>query len=87
MKIKHYQGYGVVNAQRIKDNATLHIKVTGNHEYGIHRDDEYDICNWLVTKFDKTEVNYLDWHKKRPQITLIDGYEDGVETCDYIINY
>ena len=36
MKIKHWQGYGCVNAVRVKDKEhTLHIRVTGNHECGI----------------------------------------------------
>lgn len=55
MKIKHWQGYGTVSATRIKDkNCTLHIRLTGNHEWGLRRDDMYDLYNWLVKRFDKS---------------------------------
>ena len=59
MKIKHWQGYGTVNAVKesrtVRDGVvTLTIKVTGNHEWGLVRDDEYDLINWLVKRFDKS---------------------------------
>ena len=88
MKIKHFQGYGCVNATKVKDNScTLHVKVTGNHECGIHRDDEYDLYNWLVKRFDKSIPDATAWHRLRPQIEIVDGYESGVETCDYKFTY
>ena len=92
MKIKHWQGYGCVNAKKIsmKNNnskTVLHIRVTGNHECGIHRNDNYDLFNWLVKKFDKTYTSYADWHRLHPSIDITDGYENGVETCDYIFTY
>ena len=88
MKIKHWQGYGCVNAQKIskkiKNNiCTLHIRVKGNHECGIHRDDRYDIANWLIKRFDRSFTDY----RRIIDMKLQDGYENGVETCDYIINY
>lgn len=59
MRIKHWQGYGTVNAQKIglkkgMGVTTLTIKVTGNHEWGLVREDEYDLINWLVKRFDKS---------------------------------
>ncbi len=58
MKIKHWQGYGTVNAEKIykqsnEGETVLKVKVTGNHEWGLVRDDEYDLINWLVKRFDK----------------------------------
>lgn len=54
MKIKHWQGYGTVNAKKLSSSAdVLVVEVWGNHEWGIARNDVYDVCNWLVTKFDK----------------------------------
>lgn len=55
MRIKHWQGYGLVNAVKVKDDScTLHVKVTGDHEQGLEREDAYDLYNWLVKKFDKS---------------------------------
>ena len=56
MRIKHYQGYGIVQARNIKDKkygSDLHIQVTGNHEWGLVREDVYDVYHWLVKKFNK----------------------------------
>lgn len=92
MKIKHWQGYGCVTAKKIamtkfNDKTTLHIQVIGNHECGLHRDDEYDLFHWLVKRFDKSYITYMEWHKKYPQINITDGYQNNTETCDYIFTY
>ena len=94
MKIKHWQGYGTVNAIKVKDNAhTLHVRVEGNHEWGLIRNDEYDIFNWLVKKFDRyfKDKTYSDFYKCYPRMSLVAGEKmiDGmsVETCDYILDY
>ena len=61
MKLKHWQGYGSVNATKKSSNIdkatnikTLIIEVIGNHECGIVRNDKYDLYNWLIKRFDKT---------------------------------
>ena len=91
MKIKHWQGYGTVNAMKIHDSNTLHVKVVGNHEWGIYRNDEYDLYYWLVKRFDKKENDYVSWSKKCPKIDIYQNYicVDGsyTESCDYIFNY
>ena len=53
MRIKHYQGYGIINAEKIKSKHIngrnyIDIKVWGNHEYGLDRS-EYkdDVFGWL----------------------------------------
>lgn len=91
MKIKHWQGYGFVNARKIsKDENTLVVEVRGEHEYGLERDDTYDVFNWLVTKFDKSRKSWLeikgieikdDYVKKEGNYT---GYE---EVCTYTIRF
>lgn len=59
MKIKHWQGYGTVNAKKISDkNNRLVIEVSGNHEWGLYRNDDYDIYNWLVKRFNKNIESY-----------------------------
>lgn len=90
MKIKHYQGYGSVNAKKISrtvENSivSLHIKVTGNHEWGIHRDDTYDVANWLIKRFDKQ----FDDYRSIISLRLEDGYDTDKheDTCDYFIKY
>ena len=92
MKIKHWQGYGNVSAQRIKDSdCTLHVKVTGNHEWGLVRTDAYDLFNWLVKRFDKTQASFVSWKSHLRNVrfeigdTIIDGLD--VDTCDYYFDY
>lgn len=65
MKIKHWQGYGSVEAVRFGKtwidkygDAHVTVKVTGNHECGLVRDDKYDLFNWLVKKFYKQAESY-----------------------------
>lgn len=89
MKLKHFSGYGSIDAKKIKDKScTLHIRVTGDHEWGLRRDDEYDLFNWLVKRFDKSCTDYLEWHKKDPQIRIESGYNDNhEEICDYYFTY
>ena len=68
MKIKHWQGYGCVNAKLTerKHNYGSHdceakIEVRGNHEYGLDRhNDKYDCFNWLLKRFDKNAAQ-LDY--------------------------
>lgn len=92
MKIKHWQGYGSVSAQRIKDpGCTLHVRVTGNHEWGLVRTDVYDLFNWLVKRFDKTQTSFVAWNNHLLNVhfeegeTIIDGLD--VDTCDYYFDY
>ena len=90
MKIKHWQGYGSVNAKKISreesnDIIKLHIKVSGNHEYGVERDDLYDIIRWIGTRFDKQ----LTDHRQVIDFKTNAGYDlnNHEETCDYYIMY
>ena len=92
MKIKHWQGYGTVSAQKIKDkNCTLHVRVTGNHEWGLALRDTYDLFNWLVKRFDRSQTDYIKWNNKLENVrfeegsTVIDGLD--VDTCDYYFTY
>lgn len=97
MRIKHYAGYGCVNAKKtgkttvkdmFGDNYTkLQVTVTGNHEWGIELNDTYDLYNWLVKRFDKTVANYNEIVK----VDIKDDYikQDGldVEQCVYTFYY
>ena len=88
MKIKHYQGYGTVQAKKIaKTDNFIHIRVWGDHEYGLERNDWYDVFNWLVKKFDKKHKDCRDIRDVR----IDDCYKviDGIDTevCDYKIYF
>lgn len=87
MKLKHWQGYGSINARKISETvngniATLKIELKGNHEYGLSRDDKYDIFNWLLNggkRFAKACSSYRD-------IISIDITEDYVRENNEIID-
>ena len=94
MKIKHWQGYGSVTARKCKDStpSTLHIRVEGNHEWGLVRENEFDLYHWLVVRFDKDVQEYPDWHRSRPIIEVRPGWRTdpvlgSVDTCDYYFTY
>ena len=94
MRIKHWQGYGCVNARKVKEAnpSTLHIRVEGNHEWGIVREDEYDLYYWLVRRFDKDVQDYPDWHRSNPIIEVRPGWRNDpklgvIDTCDYYFTY
>ena len=93
MKIKHWQGYGNVDAVKVAkikhttDRTELIIKVTGNHEYGLVRDDKYDLYHWLVKRFDrnvKDSQSIIDYCY-RDDYVKVDGLD--VEQCTYSFLY
>ena len=58
MKIKHFAGYGSVQAKKVSktkigDKTKLVVEVKGNHEWGIVRNDIYDVRRWIFNKFEK----------------------------------
>ena len=76
MKIKHWQGYGSVTAERMNvqkqgDMKQVRIKVHGNHEWGLVRWDEYDVFKWLVKRFCKDCESYRDMRI----LNIEDGYQ------------
>ena len=95
MRIKHWAGYGCVNAKKINDgSAKLHVRVEGLHERGVKRDtwDTSLLCDWLVKRFDKSVTDTATWCRSHP---LIDCREDFrmdpkvgyVEIVDYYFYY
>lgn len=93
MRIKHWQGYGTVSARKINDSScTLHIRVEGNHEWGIVRNDDFDLYHWLVIRFDKDVADYPDWKRSAPLVDVRPGWRTdinlgSVDTCDYYFTY
>ena len=92
MKIKHFAGYGSVQATRVKDKKhTLHIQVRGNHEWGLRRDDQIDLFRWLVSRFDKSfkDFTWVEWQKLQPRVEIVESfdYDKKEDVCDYIFDY
>lgn len=92
MKVKHWQGYGTVEmkkmSQKTKDNIkTVVVRVSGNHEWGLERNDTYDIHRWICKRLAKDCKNYSDIIN----MTINDSYEtiNGISTevCVYTISY
>lgn len=93
MKIKHWQGYGFVNAECIKkqnlstlsDAKIMQVKVKGDHEWGLIREDAYDVKRWLLERFDKSakELSPRDVFVHCNYLPS----EDGVECALYEIAY
>lgn len=63
MRVKHFAGYGSVDVKK-KSKTTftnefgekknkLVLVVKGNHEWGLVRDDIYDVRHWIFEKFEK----------------------------------
>jgi len=100
MKIKHFAGYGSVEAKKISKKSfpneydeimtELKIQVKGNHEYGLERDNAYDLYHWLVKKFDKSVKDYYEICGSF-SYSMDDDYikENGldVEVCTYTFTY
>lgn len=93
MKIKHFSGYGCVNAVKVKASKMnerikqITIKVTGDHERGLLRNDTYDVFYWLVKRFCKDCATYSDILRFRTFETYENVNGVYVETCTYIIDY
>lgn len=93
MKIKHFMGYGCVNAKKVSCTKNeLVVHVWGCHEYGVVRNDRYDIFNWLVKRFDKSRKDYTEivdvdideWWERET-----DGKYRGMDAnhCEYTIRF
>ena len=63
MRIKHFAGYGSVEVKKVSkksitngygENKTmLVLRVKGDHEWGLVRNDIFDVKTWLFDKFEK----------------------------------
>lgn len=90
MKIKHFAGYGSVEAKKIckkeKNGVVeLQIQVRGNHEWGIERRDAYDFVNWLAKRFDKDLTDYRQIKTFETESSW--DSKASVEVCNYYVTY
>ena len=89
MRLKHWQGYGSVNAKKLSkgpapDGRTrLVIEVTGHHEWGLVRDDVYDVHRWLVQRFVKDCPNYQNIESMHITENRIDNVDQAVYSIIY----
>ena len=80
MKIKHWQGYGSVNAVKTsEDKYHVEIVVTGAHEYGLLTTDHYFIRTWLLAKVAKK------WMGIPSHMLDIFAYEERYDKVIYTI--
>jgi len=92
MKIKHFQGYGSVQAKKVSkttigDKTKLVVEVKGNHEWGLVRDDIYDVKRWLFDKFEKNfKGQYYDIEMSIKDDYVKEGNID-VEIATYTFIY
>lgn len=86
MKLRHFAGYGTITATRIRSKyCTLAVRVEGDHERGLVRNDEYDLYNWLVRRFDKSVPDYPTWHRLHP--TVIIRQVPDAKAVEYYFTY
>lgn len=92
MRIKHFTNYGSVQARKVSKTTTnnktkLVVEVKGNHEWGLVRDDIYDVRRWLFNRFEKN-FNGQDYEI---DMTIEDNYiKEGnldVEVATYTSEY
>lgn len=96
MRIKHWAGYGTIDCKKslkkLNDQTILTVILTGNHERGLERRDHYDLFNWYVKRFDKSQTDFSCWMHQHPEIEIESDYiKDArgcdVETCKYTFIY
>ena len=66
-------------------------KVSGNHEWGLERNDAQDLYNWLIKRFDKSVGDFYDIYGGLSYSTTM-GYDKDkngldVECCYYKFTY
>lgn len=71
MRVKHFAGYGSVEVKKVSKKPIINdygekktemvLRVKGNHEWGIVRNDIYDVKRWIFDKFEKNfKGDYYD---------------------------
>ena len=63
MRVKHFMGYGSVEVKKVSKTSIINgygenktklvLRVKGNHECGLVRNDIYDVRRWIFNKFEK----------------------------------
>lgn len=76
-KIKHWQGYGTVEMEVVKKTSKeVIVRVSGDHEYGVARNDVYDAKHWLLDKVIRN--NNIDAYD-----LIFHCNHIGCEECEY----
>lgn len=100
MRIKHFAGYGTIEAKKIskttKDNTTvLSVLVTGDHEQGLiphyiipgepTNYSDYTIKKWIIDRFDKKAKN-INNLRYQMECEYI-GYNPDAVKYTFVYNY
>lgn len=89
MRIKHYAGYGSVNAKKLKHETkdgitTLVVNVSGDHEWGLRPFIIEDSIQWIAARFDKSIVN-IPWYNI--YIDINNNYDMPCDSITYTFKY
>ena len=97
MRVKHFMGYGSVEVKKVSKKPIINgygenktkmvLRVKGNHECGLVREDIYDVKNWIFDKFEKnfTKSEYDIYMDIKSDYITENGTE--VEIADYTFVY
>lgn len=89
MRIKHFAGYGCINAKKLKHETkngitTLIINVSGDHERGLRPFIIEDTIQWLAARFDKNIIN-IPWYNI--YIDINNDYGMPYDSTTYTFKY
>lgn len=99
MRIKHFAGYGSVNAKILMRslNTATHekqvvVQVQGNHEYGLDRSSyKDDVVRWLGKVIKDSDLNKADYWSIKVSYEPVYGIKDtngcDLDTANYTITY
>ena len=96
MRIKHFAGYGSVEVKKISKKSIINeygenktilvLRVKGNHEWGLVRNDILDAKRWLFDKFEKNFTKkecYIDMDIKSDYVNE-NGHDVEVATYTFV---
>ena len=96
MKVKHFMGYGSVEVKKISkkpiingygENKTkLVLRVKGNHEYGLVRNDICDVRRWIFDRFEKNfkKSDYEIYMEVKSDYIEENGHDVEVATYTFV---
>lgn len=97
MKLKHWAGYGCVEAKKLSKKVdkktgltTLVVMVKGNHECGLERPtwDEPLLSRWLVERFDRSvNFHYGMFKSINEESAYVEENGMYVDTCKFTFVY
>ena len=96
MRVKHFMGYGSVEVKKISKKPIINgygekktklvLRVKGNHEYGLVRNDIYDVRRWIFDRFEKNfnKSDYEIYMKVKSDYIEENGLNVEVATYTFV---